>query len=154
MIEEWKPVFGFEDRYLVSNLGGLISLAFRGNGQPKRMVTTKNYAGYHVITLGPERKQKRLHVLVLEAFVGPRPTGLQGCHGDNNKDNNRLDNLRWDTPKGNTADRQSYKGSKNPNAKLILSDVLEIRRRRLAGEKLAPIAKDFGVSTTRISQLC
>lgn len=46
----------------------------------------------------------RVHVLMLETFVGPRPPGLQACHNDDDKDHNRIDNLRWDTPAGNSAD--------------------------------------------------
>lgn len=45
-----------------------------------------------------------VHVLVLLAFVGPPPEGCQGCHEDDDKGNNRLTNLRWDTQEGNAAD--------------------------------------------------
>ena len=117
------------------------------------MWATKNYAGYHVLTLGADRKQYRLHCLVLEAFVGPRPAGMQGCHGDNNKDNNALLNLRWDTPKGNITDRRSYVGDANPNAKLTEVDRLTIKARRLAGEALKIIAADYGITSTRVSQI-
>lgn len=45
-----------------------------------------------------------VHRLVLEAFVGPCPEGMEGCHIDGDGTNNRLDNLRWDTHVGNVKD--------------------------------------------------
>lgn len=45
------------------------------------------------------------HRLVLEAFVGPCPEGMQACHNDGDRMNTRVGNLRWDTPKANSADR-------------------------------------------------
>lgn len=47
---------------------------------------------------------KVVHRLVLEAFVGPCPPGMEGCHNDGHKQNNRLGNLRWDTPRENQLD--------------------------------------------------
>lgn len=117
------------------------------------MKATRNYAGYRVVTLGGCRSQRRVSVLVLEAFVGPRPSGMQACHNDSDKDNNRLDNLRWDTPKGNIADRRSYVGAANPSAKLSDQQRHEIIHRRRQGERLAKLAGEYGVSTNRVSQL-
>lgn len=48
--------------------------------------------------------KRRVHLLVLETFVGPRPHGMFGCHNDGDKDNNRLENLRWDTASNNSYD--------------------------------------------------
>lgn len=45
-----------------------------------------------------------VHHLVLEAFVGPRPPGMEACHFDGNAQNNRLENLRWGTSAENKAD--------------------------------------------------
>ena len=47
-----------------------------------------------------------VHCLVLEAFVGPRPAGMEGCHyPDSDRTNNHVDNLRWDTHAENVRDR-------------------------------------------------
>lgn len=53
----------------------------------------------------PDRARK-VHQLVLEAFIGPRPEGFEACHYDGDKQNNRLMNLRWDTPAANRDDRR------------------------------------------------
>ncbi|WP_081609739.1 NUMOD4 motif-containing HNH endonuclease [Mesorhizobium sp. STM 4661] len=153
MTERWLPVVGFEGRYEVSDLGRVRSLAFRSNGGVGLMKSTPNYSGYHVVTLGRDRKQRRVHVMVLEAFVGPRPTGMQGCHDKSDKDNNRLDSLRWDTPRGNIADRRSYSEGSHPNSKLSQSDFDDIRFNLAMGRDLNTIAERFGVTRNRISQI-
>ena len=152
-MEIWRPVVGYEGRYEVSNLGNLRSLKFRGVCGENLMKSSKNYNGYHVVSLGKERKQFRLHVLVLEAFVGPRPEGMQGCHRDNDKSNNSLSNLRWDTPKGNISDRRDYSGEGNPNAKLTREQTVEIAARRQDGETTTILAAEFGISNVRVCQI-
>jgi len=51
-----------------------------------------------------KQKTKFVHRLVLEAFVGPCPPGMVACHRNDDASDNRLENLRWDTHKGNAAD--------------------------------------------------
>jgi NUMOD4 motif. len=110
--ERWKWVPGYEGRYEVSDLGNLRSWAppngFTPVTEPRPMKSTRNYAGYHVVTLRDDSgrsRQFRLHCLVLEAFVGPRPDGHQGAHHDDDKDNNALSNLAWKTVGDNIRDR-------------------------------------------------
>lgn len=153
MTEQWRPVVGFEGRYEVSDQGRVRSLRFRGNGDSRLMSAPKNRAGYRVLTLGVDRRQFRLHVLVLEAFVGPRPDGAQGCHNDSNKENNSAANLRWDSPAGNIADRASIAGDKNPNAKLSEAQRSMAVKRVLAGESSTDVAVSLGVTRARVRQL-
>lgn len=69
-----------------------------------------------------------LHVLMLEAFVGPRPPGMEGRHvNDNDRTNCSLDNLCWGTPKENAADKFRHGsqpiGEEVVTAKLSEADV-------------------------------
>ena len=77
-----------------------------------------------------------VHHLVLEAFVGPRPEGTEACHDpDRDPSNNRLSNLRWDTPKANGQDRVRHgtqaRGEVGGSAKLtreIVEQILILHR--------------------------
>ena len=85
----------------------------------KLLKLTKNHDGYLRVRVG--HTLAFAHVLVLEAFVGLRPEGMYCCHNNGIPDDNRLINLRWDTPKNNVNDRRfhgTYQyGEKNPNFK-------------------------------------
>ena len=63
-----------------------------------------------------------VHRLVLLTFVGPCPDGMMCCHENGIGTDNRLANLRWDTPKANAADRDRHgrtvRGSRVYGAKL------------------------------------
>ncbi len=126
------------------------------------IAATKGHRGYWVISLtkGGRRRQWKLHQLVLLTFVGPKPDGMQGCHYDDNPDNNCLDNLRWDTPSENAKDKYrngkgpDRRGSKHPMSKISEDDVREIRRRRLElGETLSSIGSHFGLSEAMICNI-
>jgi hypothetical protein len=106
--EMWRAVVGHEGRYEVSDQGRVRSLLF---APPRVLSPYIHRDGYPVIDFclggGPKRRlrNQRVHCLVLEAFIGPRPAGMYGCHNDGDPSNNRLENLRWDTPSSNLYDR-------------------------------------------------
>lgn len=61
-------------------------------------------SGYEHIITGSRYPHSYVHRLVLEAFVGPCPPGMEACHWNGIPGDNRLHNLRWDTPSANNAD--------------------------------------------------
>lgn len=106
------------------------------------------------------RSQTRVYVhrLVLEAFVGPCPAGMEACHGDGNPLNPALDNLRWDTPKRNNSidkirNGTTRSGERNHRAKLRDVDVIAIRGLAAAGARHRIIADEFGVSQSVITTI-
>lgn len=112
--EQWKSVLGHEGYYEVSDKGRVRSLgrmANRGRGGWRWMdgqVLQLNLTnGRHMVALSVNGVARRCNVgpLVLEAFVGPRPQGMECCHWDDVSTNDVLGNLRWDTPKNNKADQ-------------------------------------------------
>jgi hypothetical protein len=111
--ENWKPVKGYEGIYEVSDLGRVRSIDrvvadSRGCVHPVKgriMKTGLHYKGYVRLMLsnGQEREHGHfVHRLVAEAFI-PNPDGLPEVnHKDENKANNRADNLEWCTHRANS----------------------------------------------------
>jgi hypothetical protein len=117
----------------------------------------KSSYGYLVVTLiHPERGPVQYTVsgLILSAFVGPRPEGMQACHGNGIRTDNRLSNLRWATPKENERDKivhgTKLLGVRNHQHRLSESDVARIKFMIANDVPLTDIAHAFGVSRTAI----
>ena len=106
LFERWLPVVGWEGIYEVSDFGRVRSLYRKGRTRGK-VLKQVNDGGYRNVTLSdlPRYSIAKVHQLVMEAFVGPRPEGLEVCHYDGDGSNNRLDNLRYDTRAANQQDR-------------------------------------------------
>lgn len=109
-------------------------------------------------TMDHRIKKISVHRLVLLAFVGPCPEGMEACHNDGDSTNNSLSNLRWDTPKNNHADKKKHGtvnlGEENPSAKLTEEQVRMIRRLYdLRGVSIYRLAKDFGCSWHNIRNI-
>lgn len=100
--ERWLPVVGFEKYYEVSDQGRVRSLR---DGRIMRPATHK--AGYRMLGLsgGGQKISRQLHRIVLDAFVGPLPDGFVSCHNNGDPGDNRLENLRYDTPRANNLDK-------------------------------------------------
>lgn len=111
--ETWKAVVGYEGYYEVSDRGRVRSvdrsvLTVRGVRRYKgRLLALNENKGYPLIALsrGGNQTHFYVHRLVLEAFVGSCPEGMEACHNDGNPGNPQLENLRWDTRSENERDR-------------------------------------------------
>lgn len=103
MRERWKTIVGW-DRFEVSDLG---RVRRKSDHYPMSLVTTRK-GGYVVVQLSRPTKQRKVHQLVLEAFVGPRPEGTVACHNNGDPADNRLPNLRWGTASANQKDAVAH----------------------------------------------
>ena len=122
--ETWRSVVGFEGLYEVSDLGRVRSLDHvtcnrlgvtrRFRGRILKLTAT----GHDVaVSLHKNGVQSRgvVHKMVLTAFVGPCPDGMECCHGPSGYADNRLSNLRWDTHSENMIDRSRHGTCHNRN---------------------------------------
>lgn len=100
--ETWLPVVGWEDRYLVSDQWRVWSLWSNRTIKPH-----PDKDGYLCIMLCRDghAQLRKVHLVVLEAFKGPCPTGLQARHLDGIKIHCAPDNLEWGTASENTQDQ-------------------------------------------------
>lgn len=103
--EEWKPIVGFETNYEVSNQGRVRRI-WRGSGKivNRPLSPLKTKFGYFRVCLFKEdaRKYCHIHRLVMAAFIGALPEGMQVNHKDGDKENNSLENLEYVTAAENT----------------------------------------------------
>jgi hypothetical protein len=170
MIQAWKPVPGYEGLYEVSDLGRVRSVARQlnidvvgrgGRRSVRERILVQKFDGHYCsVSLSRDGQYKNflVHRLVLAAFVGPCPQGMEGRHfPDRHTKNNALSNLSWGTPSQNQADRIVH-GT---------DDIGKPKRRRLAPDTEADIravyrsgrttqrdlAERYGVSLCRINHI-
>jgi hypothetical protein len=101
------------------------------------MLPQFKFGNYNYLGISIKSRPLRVHVLVAETYIGPRPPGHYCCHLDGNKYNNSVKNLVWATPKENYAHRYIHGtdvcGERSPRAKLTNAQAKEIRRRFIKG---------------------
>lgn len=158
MTEVWKPVVGWEGRYEVSDLGRVRS--------SKLVVLRLQLSfGYLCVNLrvgnhrDSRQKHHRVHRLVLGAFVGPCPDGMECRHLNGDRADNRLMNLSWGTSAENARDRVDHgtvyrpQGALNPAAKLTEADVVAIRAAHASGETATSISRRFAVDRRTVGNV-
>lgn len=78
---------------------------------------------YPLVTLskGSSQKSYRVHTLVVEAFLGPKPAGGDYTvdHINRDKKDNRVENLRWATRFEQAANRADTSVSHSSNTTLV-----------------------------------
>ena len=165
MIEEWRPVKGWEGVYSVSNLGRIRSESrFVKSGNPagrtprvRIMHQATKKTGHKTIMCHDGARRQRLHVhrMVMLAFTDGPPTPLhEVAHNDGNATNNVISNLRWATRSENHRDKLAHgthnRGDRHPNMKLTNAQVHEIRK---ASGTCQQIAEKYGVTFQHIAAI-
>lgn len=149
--EEWRPIPSLDGKYSASNLGRIRRDA-PGKGARVGRIIRAAADSTRYLSIGWPR-HLTVHVLIAEAFHGPRPSPThQVNHIDGDRQNNVPANLEWVTPRENNlhAGRRgmmSRKGEASGRAKLTANDVRAIRRSELPASALARV---YGVAPCTI----
>lgn len=108
-MEEWRGVIGYEGLYEVSSLGRVKALAkidSSGKSRKEKILNPSMSHGYLVLVLvnNSVRKNRSVHSLVAESFLGHIPNGhtLVVHHKNNIPLDNRVCNLEIVTKRGNS----------------------------------------------------
>lgn len=170
-MEVWKPIRGYEGRYLISNLGNIIS-CYTG----EKMSFGKDKSGYYIVNLSNTRGRKTqlVHRLVARTFIEKKNGFNEVNHINENKNDNRVENLEWVSHSENlkkywsnhpemyekcgitkrVGERQYYikKGTKHSKKRIVQ---LSLDNKKVnAWKNLATIHKILGYHPTSIYECC
>ncbi len=137
-LEVWKPIAGYEQFYMVSNLGRVKRLVgYRA--RKERVLKPGTQSGFMGVALCANGTPRTISVsrLVLMAFVGPGD-GLEACHNNHDIRDNKLSNLHWGTRLQN--EQEKTEAGRRPECSVL---------RRLSD---ADIKKAWGLYKTGLTQ--
>lgn len=141
--EQLHPAAGYPG-YFITKSGRVFSL--------KELSPMIHSDGYLRVCLYGKKNRKRpgIHQLLAGTFLTKRRGDREVRHLDGNKFRNVIENLEWGTRQTNAADMAehgSLAGERNPNAKLTLGQVRDIRERyRIGGITRSKLAALYGVT--------
>ncbi len=156
--------------YFITECGKVFSTIRFGRWQEpvrelKQVVDNHGYVSVRVMRNG-QRVTCRVHRLLAEAFLERLPGQNIVRHLDDVKTNNALANLAWGTSADNGADMsrngtslkgrkiaRSHHGTSNPNSKLTLEQVNEIRSSWKPGMTFASFGRRYGVTYVTIRRI-
>lgn len=162
-MEIWKDIIGHEGYYQVNNKGLIRSIdrkvftrktnsykALKG----RVLKTSMTGSGYETVDLCRDGNNKsyRIHRIVAENFLGGVKDGLVVHHIDNDKLNNKLENLEIVSKQRNT--QAYYQTLNKSNGAVPIEDIGKIQNRVNNGEEVYRIAQEYSVNRNDIAVLC
>lgn len=162
--ETWIAIPHYEGYYEASSLGNIrrIKNSYGGRDlpikEPRILKPTKQKNGYLTITLSMNCHSKSflVHLLVLRAFFGEAPDKYQASHLNGVRDDNRLDNLIWESRIGNNARKKFHGtyllGENCSSAKMTTEKVLQMRKMKKE-KTVKELAVIFGLSPTTVQRI-
>jgi len=157
--EEWRPVVGWKGIYEVSSEGRVRNALARSGSKVGRLrkLRPDQRGGYLHVLLKRQGRLKLcyVHVLVAEAFIGPRKKGVEVDHIDGVRTNNARHNLQYVTHAENVrlaAVQGAYAG-RRPQAKITAKDVVRIRKMWKRGRTNREIGVAFKLGYKAVSDV-
>lgn len=93
LVEYWKPINGYSDRYLISSFGNVYSIV--SNKMLKQKINSSGYATVHL--RGTVESHQSVHRLIALHFIKNEEQKQTVNHVDGVKLNNKISNLEWST---------------------------------------------------------
>lgn len=142
-----------DPRYLAGDDGSIVG----PRGWPLTPWITDG--GYQQVQVSRDAQHRgvTVHIIVCEAWHGPRPDGMEVAHANGDRLDCRPVNLSWKTRADNHADKHAHgtaqQGERANNHKLTDVEVLDIRRRAAAGEGAVALGRAFSVNRGTIHRI-
>lgn len=148
------PIPGFPG-YFADNEGDIWTAKRRGSQRIDfplvKMHPCPSQKGYLIVCLRTDGRAYTMpvHQLVLMAFEGPKPDGMEGCHyPDSDKTNNRPENLRWDIHAENGKDRYRDRTEKKCCACKTVKPLSEFHSSK-RGDGLQGVCKECSANASK-----
>lgn len=146
-MEEWKTIEDYPN-YMVSNMGRVKSLNYHRTGVERILKDDKKRNGYLYVVLSKNGKNKKyyIHRLVAQAFLDNPNNFLEVNHIDEDKTNNKIENIEY-------CDRSYNMNYGTRNKKSILQFTKEgefIRK----WDSATQVERELGISQGNISMCC
>jgi HNH endonuclease/NUMOD4 motif len=161
--ERWLPIGRFAVNYKHLRNGAVYEVSDLGRVRRGERILkgVPDENGYLRVSFWVDGKAKKVavHILVAEAFLGPRPVGQVVRHRNGDHTINRLSNLRYGTPVENAADMVEHgtrvRGQKHPASRLTESLVIEMRARYVPRDpknSMSAIARELGLPRQTVKE--
>lgn len=135
--------------YAVSDTGEV-------RGRSGRFLKQARQNGYACLTIDIDRRAQKhyVHVLVCEAFHGPRPAGKEVAHANGIRDDNRACNLSWKTRAENHHDKREH-GTHRQGEEIVWAKLTEakVREIKASTESTVVLGKRYGVTPAAITHI-
>jgi uncharacterized protein YerC len=152
-----KDVKDYEGLYFVNEIGEVFSYPKKTRKGIRKLLTNKHKQGYSLIDLCKDGKVKKhlVHRLVAVAFLDNIDNKEQVNHINGNKEDNRVENLEWNTRSENQIHSirlglRTTIGEKNSQSKINSKQVILILN---DNRPYKEIQQDYKISISTISDI-